>query len=273
MATIGQKIGRGAREQVRSAIASPQFDICETRMDVDWKADAENDGDKLFFEGFANTARVDEGFDLVEADAYKATLKEYLKSGRQLFLDHDWRFPVGQITDGEIRKGNKPDGSDSGLWVRGYVDTGISPESGEPVDHPGAKQIEYARFLVKKELLRWLSIGWRPEPGFVSYERMPGAAGNVEVEVRRIKRLRLYEISLVTMPMNRLSEISAKDLLHAVAILKGLPLEQTPEEPEGHDEEKHDPARPTYKLVSLEGPKPQPVYRLVNLKGEELPNG
>ncbi len=129
------------------------------------------------FEGLASTyGNVDMGRDVVERGAFSDTLQ---KRGAEIPIlwSHDHANPVGlgQLSD-----------SAEGLRIKGELD----------LDTTSGKEA-YSR--IRKRIVKGLSIGYRiPENGSV-----------MEKDIRRLKRVDLYEVSLVAIPMNDRARVTA----------------------------------------------------------------
>lgn len=122
------------------------------------------------FEGLASTyGTIDLGRDLVERGAFAETLA---KRGAEvpILWAHDMASPVGlgQLAD-----------SAEGLRITGALD--LETTSGREA---------YSR--VRKRIVKGLSIGFM----------LPDGGAVMDGGVRRLKRIDLYEVSLVTLPMN-----------------------------------------------------------------------
>lgn len=123
---------------------------------------------------------VDRGGDIVEAGAFKASLAAWRKKNAlpPMLWQHDPYAPIGVWTD--LAEDEK------GLKVTGQL----------VLDVPAAAQ---ARALIQAGAVKGLSIGYRTLD--YEIERTTG--------VRRLKKLDLWEISLVTFPMLPEALISA----------------------------------------------------------------
>lgn len=138
-------------------------------------------GDDGTFVGQASVyGNVDLGGDIVEKGAFTRTLTN--KGGEVPILwQHDTREPIGlgKLAD-----------SDHGLQIDGAL----------VLESPVAQK-SYA--LLKKGVLRGLSIG---------YEVMKGGEKMID-GIRHLTELKLWEVSLVTFPMNELALVSGvKDM-------------------------------------------------------------
>jgi len=147
-------------------------------------------GEAGVFEGYASTfGDVDQGGDVVEPGAFVESVVKARASGRAIPMlwQHDQREPIGVWED--IAEDAR------GLFVRGQLLV---------EDDPLARR---AHRLLKAKALGGLSIGFAiPAGGAAMDERRPG--------VRRLKKVDLREISLVTMPMNTRAKVtSVKSIL------------------------------------------------------------
>lgn len=142
------------------------------------------------FEGYASTfGDVDQGGDVVEPGAFMESVVQARKAGRTIPMlwQHDQREPIGVWSD--IAEDAR------GLFVKGQLLI---------EDDPLARR---AHKLLKARALGGLSIGYSiPAGGAAMDDRRPG--------VRRLKKVDLREVSLVTMPMNiRAKVTSVKSIL------------------------------------------------------------
>ncbi len=143
------------------------------RKDFRFEFKADDDGT---IEGYGSIfGNEDLGGDVVESGAFAETLKERKP---RLLWQHDTRQPIGAWT--ELKEDKK------GLRVRGRLAL-------------GTQQGREAHELVKMEALEGLSIGYGIRPGGFEYD--------TDSHVRRLKSLDLWEVSLVTFPMNELAGI------------------------------------------------------------------
>jgi len=134
------------------------------------------------FEGLGSAfGNIDDGFDVVEPGAFKQTLGEKMPA---MLWQHDPSKPLG------VWESAKEVGA--GLHVRGRLalDTQLGAE---------------AHALLKMGALNGLSIGFMIPPGGSTYD---------DNRVRHIKQIDLWEISVVTFPMNRDARISAIKAMH-----------------------------------------------------------
>lgn len=136
--------------------------------------DVKSLNDNGTFTGFAAVyGNVDQGNDVIDPGAFKTTLAA--RGGRvPLLYQHNPREPIGI--------GNLTD-SEKGLVIEGKLVLSV----------PRAKE---AYDLLKEEVLRGLSIGYE-----VVQEKMVGG-------VRYLKEIKLFEVSLVTFPMNELALVT-----------------------------------------------------------------
>ena len=143
------------------------------------------------FTGYASTfGNVDLGGDVVEKGAFAATLARRGAGGVAMLWGHDSRsVPIGKWLD--LRE------DDRGLVARGQL----------TLDIPRARDVHAA---MKEGTVKGLSIGYRIPPG--------GAEMDRGGKLRRIKAVDLFEVSVVTFPMNTRAQVArVKDLLRDAA--------------------------------------------------------
>lgn len=125
------------------------------------------------FEGFASVYGVEDlGGDVVEAGAFKRSL-DHKGGAVPILWAHDSRMPIGkgQLTD-----------SDTGLVIRGKLALGV----------PMAR---VAYELLREKVIDGLSIGAE-----IVKQKRDGS-------IRRLQELKLWEVSVVTFPMNPLAGV------------------------------------------------------------------
>jgi len=125
------------------------------------------------FEGYASTRSVDRGGDIVEAGAFKASLEEWTNKSKlpKMLFQHDPNKIVG------VWETMQED--DKGLYVKGRV----------LMDIPLGKEMHV---LMKAGALDSMSIG---------YQTVEADFEGPNAQIRRITKLNLWEVSLVTFPM------------------------------------------------------------------------
>jgi HK97 family phage prohead protease len=133
------------------------------------------------FIGYGSTfGNVDLGGDIIERGAFRDTLAKVKPSDIPMLWGHDTRQPpIGKWL--EIKE------DDRGLMVRGQL----------ILDVAKARDVHA---LMKEGALRGLSIGYTVPDGGATFER--------NGRIRRIKKVDLIEISVVTMPMNPRANVS-----------------------------------------------------------------
>lgn len=142
----------------------------------------ENTGE---IEGFGSTfGNVDRGGDIVEKGAFLDSLRNHEANGTMpaMFFNHDSNEPIGewmQATETE-----------KGLYLKGklWID-------GQPVQ----KAVQALR-MAKSTGMKGLSIGFSIPPDGSEFD---------ENGIRRIKKVKLFEISLVPIPMNAEAQLTA----------------------------------------------------------------
>lgn len=133
------------------------------------------------FEGYGSTfGNVDQGMDLVEPGAFKRTLKAKKLPQIKMLRDHNTRQIIGQWL--ELSE------DDRGLKARGRLFI-------KETDHVPLARETYT--LMRAKALDAMSIGYRTVKA--AYDETSG--------VRRLKELDLWEISVVTFPMNDLAKV------------------------------------------------------------------
>src|SRR5690349_13005538 len=139
----------------------------------DFKMELKDFGDNGTFAGFASVyGNKDLGGDVVEPGAFTKTLAD--KNGEVPILwQHDSREPIGmgRLTD-----------SGDGLIIKGEL----------ALESPVAQK---AYGLMKKGILKGLSIGYDT------------VRNEVKSGTRFLKELKLWEVSIVTFPMNELATV------------------------------------------------------------------
>ncbi len=137
-------------------------------------------GGETYIEGYANKAVVDRGMDIINRDAWQL---DNFKKVPILLYNHDKNKPIGKAVDVQA--------TDGGLWVKAKISNSKDAE------------ISMVRDLIEEGILNAFSVG------FDSKDEEKDAEG-----INNIKMAELYEISVVTMPMNQDSTfgISSKDL-------------------------------------------------------------
>lgn len=152
-----------------------------TTKTLDFGCDLKATGDTGTFEGYGSVFNItDRGGDIVAAGAFAETLAAAKAAGRlpAMLWQHRQAEPIGVYTEME---------EDAiGLKVKGKLALKTAR---------GAEAYE----LMKMGAISGLSIGYRVRDD--SWDRVTG--------VRTIKKADLHELSLVTMPMNDASRVSA----------------------------------------------------------------
>lgn len=168
----------------KGSVASITFDSCDVLETKEFN----NEGKGMRrrkIKGYANKATIDRGGDLVLPTAFEKSMKQFMKNPL-VFYNHDWDTPIGLVTSWKIS---------DGLEVEVELAT-------------GDEDADKAWNRAQKGLLRSFSIG------FMAKE----ADWDDEKGIRIIKDLELFEVSLVTIPMNAESmfEIDEKGVVKSV---------------------------------------------------------
>jgi len=147
----------------------------------DSRIEIKADSDEWTITGYASTRDIDRQDDIVEPKAFEDTMLVYMKNPVLQYGHNYGAPPIGKILEYEIKR--------KGLWIKAKIS--------ETADDIWA--------LVKEGILKGLSIGFR-------------IVESVDVEegkavIRKIRKLDLFEISIVNVPANASALIeSAKGL-------------------------------------------------------------
>lgn len=145
------------------------------------------------FSGRASTfGTIDKHADTVEPGAYKDTLPQFLSRGF-IGWGHDWDNPIGYVTSAEERS--------DGLYISGKFHT----------DPEAQRRRQIAKERLDAGLFMGLSIGYEvKEAGERQVEQpVPGKFGLMTNTVRVLKKLDLFEVSLVMVPAEAHSGLSS----------------------------------------------------------------
>jgi HK97 family phage prohead protease len=133
------------------------------------------------FEGRASTfGTIDSYGDRINPGAYKDTIPQFLDRGF-IAWSHDWENPIAMVTSAEER--------DDGLWITGQFHG----------DAEAQKFRQRVRERLDADKFMGLSIGYVPEE--FHYEE--------EGAVRVLDQIKLYEVSLVTVPAEANSQVTS----------------------------------------------------------------
>lgn len=132
------------------------------------KAPVIADDDERIIEGWASTDALDRYNEITDPQAFKKTLKTYMKNPVLFFGHESWKLPIGKVLKAQIK--------DDGLWVRAKISEGADAVWG----------------LIKEEILKTFSFGYR----LLKSEK------DEKTGVLTILELELFEISVVSIPAN-----------------------------------------------------------------------
>ena len=141
--------------------------------------DFEEDGGVkgIEIEGYASTKDKDRGHDIVDPQAFKSALDLYMTNPIVL-LQHDVEKPIGVVTEARI--------DESGLYIKARI----------------TQDVNGVISAIKNGVLRAFSIGYKIKSNeFLESEKEDGSRDYANV----IKDLELFEISVVSVPMNAYS--------------------------------------------------------------------
>lgn len=127
-----------------------------------------SDGDQRTIEGWASTPDLDRYNEITDPQAFKGSLKTYLKNPVLFFGHESWNLPIGKVLSAKIK--------DGGLWVKAKISEGEDKVWG----------------LIKEEILQTFSFGYR----LLKSEK------DEKSGILTIRDLELLEISVVSIPAN-----------------------------------------------------------------------
>jgi len=162
-----------------------------TPFEIESTKEAEVDGQKFgIVKGYgATTGNIDNGFDRIMKGAFKETLANYEAMGKQIPM----RYQHGQTIGGwPVFKENR-----KGLYVEGNINLGV--QSGMD-----------AYLLAKQGVVDSMSIGYRATDSEWVNEKVAEIDGvDITKYIRNIKKLKLFEVSVLDIPMNDQAVISS----------------------------------------------------------------
>lgn len=139
--------------------------------------DFEEDGVKgVEIEWYASTKDKDRGHDIVDPQAFKNALELYMTNPIVL-LQHNMEKPIGVVTEAKI--------DDNGLYVKARI----------------TQDVDWVISAIKNGVLRAFSIGYKIKDSEFLEEETSDGRDYVNI----IKDLSLFEISVVSVPMNAYS--------------------------------------------------------------------
>lgn len=144
------------------------------------------------FEGRASTfGSLDSYGDIVDPGAYKDSLPDFLTRGF-ISWGHDWSTPIALVTKAEER--------DDGLWVAGRFHTTTAAQEARII---AKERVDAGHFM-------GLSIGYEPEAWEIrpSDEPIRNRWGEYTDKIRALTKIKLYEVSLVTVPAEPMAGVS-----------------------------------------------------------------
>jgi len=127
--------------------------------------------DRLFIEGWASTAHLDRGNEVVTPEAFREGISGFKQNPILLYM-HDVFTPIGKVVDMTIDKVE-------GFWVKAFLSK--------------AEDVASIVTKVKEGILSAFSIGFRVAEG----------GSEIIDNIRHITELELYEVSIVSIPANR----------------------------------------------------------------------
>ena len=127
-------------------------------------------------EGYASTKDKDRGHDIIDPQAFKNALDLYMTNPIVL-LQHNMEKPIGVVTEAKI--------DDNGLYVKARI----------------TQNVDWVISAIKNGVLRAFSIGYKIKDNEFLEEETSDGRDYANI----IKDLELFEISVVSVPMNAYS--------------------------------------------------------------------
>jgi HK97 family phage prohead protease len=158
----------------------------------------EDDGGRRIISGFANTRNLDRVNEVVDPNAFRGTLKQWMKNP-VILADH---WPSVQNV---IGRGVEAKIDDKGFFLKAEI-------------AKGTQLADDTWTLIQQKMLRAFSIGYRIlKDEFVD---AADAGKDFAGKVRKILKLELYEVSVVAIPANRESLFSvSKGMLYGTDLM------------------------------------------------------
>ncbi len=162
-----------------------------------------SDTDERIIEGWASTDALDRYNEITDPQAFKKTLKTFMKNPVLYLVHETWKLPVGLILKATIKE--------HGLWVKAMI-----------------SQAEDAAWVkVKERILKTFSFGYK----LLKYDK------DEKTGILTIRDLELYEISIVGIPANPEAMIElVKSMGMNIPQLKSMNKEENDMEKEFQDQ-------------------------------------
>lgn len=162
------------RKEIKLVKEKNFFQVLRDKKSVQ---DFEEDGVKgVEIEWYASTKDKDRGHDIVDPQAFKNALDLYMTNPIVL-LQHNMEKPIGVVTEAKI--------DDNGLYVKARI----------------TQDVDWVISAIKNGVLRAFSIGYKIKDNEFLEEETSDGRDYANI----IKDLELFEISVVSVPMNAYS--------------------------------------------------------------------
>lgn len=163
-------------------------------------------GDRII-EGYFTTTEIDRGGDISLPSAFEKTLVSYMKNPIVTYM-HSIKDVIGKVLEYKV--------DDMGIWVKAQIAKGV-------------KLADEVWALIEQGIIKGFSYG---------YKTLQAEPGNIDGrKVNYLKEVELYEIAVVTLPMNgsALFAMGSDGLLKSITlklenIATSLPDIETPEQ-------------------------------------------
>ena len=184
---------QGERNTMSKLLERPQRFAFHTPIEVVAKG-SKAVNDEFTIEGFASTGDIDRDSDIVEPKAFEKAVAGYMENPILCYM-HNWEDPIGVVTFVKIVKPNEEVSTNKGKVK--------SETGGLFIKATVSKTAPKIRSLIEEGVLKAFSIGFM----------INDAVWDEEKDIRRIKEVELYEISVVSIPSNRRSLFSMSKAL------------------------------------------------------------
>lgn len=134
------------------------------------------------FAGYASTWDLDRQQDIVTAGAFKGAIEGFLRDGF-IGLGHDWSGePIAYPVEAKE--------TDKGLWLR--------------ADFHGTARAQSARQVVRERMAAGKTVGLS-----IGFSIREGGSAKRDDGVREIREVKLFEVSLVSVPANPMARVAS----------------------------------------------------------------
>jgi HK97 family phage prohead protease len=144
----------------------------------------------FYVRGYASTSDVDRQDEIVSREALQAAEEDLLRN-RTVFFEHNYSQPIGKVVNARV--------DNKGLFIEAYI----------------SETLPKIRILIKEGILNRFSIGGRVLEAGTEFNEALGK------DITIIRRMELFEVSLVGVPANAEAKVIDYVLKSAVAKARG----------------------------------------------------